>query len=51
VGALRGAGVPGCAVASRSAECPPIEQAADLVVEGPDGTVALLAAIARQLGR
>jgi len=51
VRALRGAGVPGCAVASRSAECPPVADAADLVVDGPDGTVALLAEIARQLGR
>jgi len=51
VRALRGAGVPGCTVASRSAECPPVEQAADLVVDGPEGIVALLAAIARQLRR
>ncbi|MGH3256963.1 MAG: trehalose-phosphatase [Streptosporangiaceae bacterium] len=51
VRALRGTGVPGCAVASRSAECPPIEAAADLVVDGPEEVVALLAAIARQLGR
>ena len=51
VRAMRGAGVPGCAVASRSAECPPVADAADLVVDGPDGTVALLAAIARQLAR
>jgi trehalose 6-phosphate phosphatase len=48
---LRTKGVPGCAVASRSAECPEIAAAADLVVDGPDGTVALLAAIARQLTR
>jgi trehalose 6-phosphate phosphatase len=46
---LRGAGVPGCTVASRSTECPPIVDAADLVVDGPDGIVALFAAIARQL--
>jgi trehalose 6-phosphate phosphatase len=51
VRALRGAGVPGCAVASRSAECPQIADAADLVVDGPAGIVALLAAIACQLGR
>lgn len=51
VRALRGAGIPGCAVASRSAECPPIADAADLVVDGPEGVVALLAAIACQLGR
>jgi trehalose 6-phosphate phosphatase len=51
VRALRDAGVQGCAVASRSAECPQIADAADLVVDGPDGVVALLAAIACQLGR
>ena len=51
VRALRAAGVPGCAVASRSAECPPIVDAADLVVDGPEGTVALLSGIARRLGR
>jgi trehalose 6-phosphate phosphatase len=51
VRALRGAGVPGCAVASRSAECPQVADAADLVVDGPGGTVALLAALARTLGR
>jgi len=51
VRALRAAGVPGCAVASRSAECPEVAAAADLVVDGPDGTVALLAAIARRLAR
>jgi trehalose 6-phosphate phosphatase len=48
---LRGAGVPGCAVASGNAECPPVTDAADLVVDGPEGIVALFAAIARQLGR
>ncbi len=51
VRALRGAGVAGCAVASRSPECPPIADAADLVVDGPEGIVALLAAIACRLGR
>ena len=51
VRALRGAGVPGCAVASRSAECPEVADAADLVVDGPEGVVALLAAISRLLGR
>jgi trehalose 6-phosphate phosphatase len=48
---LRTTGVPGCAVASRSAECPEVAAAADLVVDGPEGTVALLAAIARELAR
>jgi trehalose 6-phosphate phosphatase len=51
VRALRDAGVQGCAVASRSAECPQIADAADLVVDGPEGIVALLARIACQLGR
>ena len=51
VRALRDAGVPGCAVASRSAECPQIADAGDLVVDGPEGIVALLAAIACLLGR
>ncbi len=51
VRALRRAGVPGCAVASRSAECPQIADDADLVVAGPGGVVALLAAIAGQLRR
>jgi len=49
VRALRGAGVPGCTVASRSAECPQVALDADLVVDGPEGIVALLAAIAGQL--
>jgi trehalose 6-phosphate phosphatase len=51
VRALRDAGVPGCAVASRSAECPQVADAADLVVDGPEGVVALLDAIAVRLGR
>jgi trehalose 6-phosphate phosphatase len=44
--ALRDEGVPGCAVASRSPESPRIAEAADLVVDGPAGVVAFLAAIA-----
>ena len=51
VRALRDAGIPGCAVASRSAECPQVADAADLVVDGPAGVVALLAAIACHLRR
>ena len=50
VRSLRAAGVPGCSVASASAESPQVAAAADLVVAGPDGVVALLAAIAGQLG-
>jgi trehalose 6-phosphate phosphatase len=48
--ALRADGVPGCAVASASAESPTVADAADLVVEGPEGVVALFAAIAAELG-
>jgi trehalose 6-phosphate phosphatase len=48
--ALRADGIPGCAVASASAEFPQVADAADLVVAGPDGIVALLAAIAADLG-
>ena len=43
---MRAQGIPGCAVASASAESPQVEAEADLVVPGPDGIVALLAAIA-----
>jgi trehalose 6-phosphate phosphatase len=50
VRALRGRGVPGCAVASASPESPRVAAAADLVVDGPAGVVALLAAIAAELG-
>jgi trehalose 6-phosphate phosphatase len=49
VRALREAGVPGCTVASRSTECPEVARDGDLVVDGPAGIVALLAAIAGQL--
>ena len=48
--ALRAGGIPGCAVASASAESPQVAAEADLVVPGPDGIVALLTAIAGQLG-
>ncbi len=47
---LRAQGVPGCAVASASEESPQVTAAADLVVPGPDGIVALLAALAADLG-
>ena len=50
VRALRADGVPGCTVASASPESPQVAAAADLVVDGPEGIVALLAAIAAELG-
>jgi trehalose 6-phosphate phosphatase len=50
VRALRAEGVRGCAVASASAESPQVAAAADLVVDGPEGVVALLTALADQLG-
>jgi trehalose 6-phosphate phosphatase len=43
---LRAAGIPGCTVASGSAEAAEVAAAADLVVDGPDGVISLLAAIA-----
>jgi len=49
VRALRADGVPGCAVASASAESPAVADAADLVVAGPDGVVELLTGLAGQL--
>ena len=49
VRALRADGIPGCTVASASAESPQVADAADLVVPGPDGIVALLQAIAGRL--
>ncbi len=49
VRALRAGGVPGCAVASASAESPRVADAADLVVAGPGGVVDLLTALAGQL--
>jgi trehalose 6-phosphate phosphatase len=51
VGELRGAGVPGCAVASGSAESPRVSEAADLVVDGPSGVVELLASLAAGPGK
>jgi trehalose 6-phosphate phosphatase len=50
VRALRADGIRGCAVASASPESPRVAAAADLVVEGPEGVVALLTAIAAELG-
>jgi trehalose 6-phosphate phosphatase len=50
VRALRADGIQGCAVASASTESPQVAAVADLVVEGPEGIVALLAAIAAELG-
>ena len=50
VRALRAGGIRGCTVASASTESPRVAAAADLVVRGPEGVVALLAAIAAGLG-
>jgi trehalose 6-phosphate phosphatase len=50
VRALRAEGIRGCAVASASLESPQVAAAADLVVPGPEGIVALLLAIAAELG-
>jgi trehalose 6-phosphate phosphatase len=47
---LRTAGIPGVTVGSSSAEAPVIAAAADLVVDGPDGVVALLNGMATALG-
>ena len=46
VRALRGAGTPGLTVFSGSAEVTALAETADLVVDGPDGVVALLGALA-----
>jgi trehalose 6-phosphate phosphatase len=51
VRSLRADGIPGVAVASASAESPQVAAKADLVVEGPDGIVDLLGAIAKRLER
>jgi len=51
VRALRADGVPGCTVASASDESPQVADAADLVVPGPDGVVALLTELAGRLGQ
>ena len=50
VRASRANGIRGCAVASANTESPQVAAVADLVVEGPEGIVALLAAIAAKLG-
>jgi trehalose 6-phosphate phosphatase len=49
VRALRADGIPGCAVASASAESPRVAEAADLVVDGPGGVVELLTELAAQI--
>lgn len=46
VRALRGGGVPGLTVFSGSAEVTALAESADLVVNGPDGVVALLCSLA-----
>jgi trehalose 6-phosphate phosphatase len=46
VRALRAEGIPGCTVASASPEAEQVVDAADLVVDGPAGVVAVLAALA-----
>ncbi len=46
---LRTAGTPGLLVCSGSAEVPELAAAADLVVDGPAGVAALLAALADAL--
>jgi trehalose 6-phosphate phosphatase len=46
---LRGAGLPGLTVFSGSAEVTELAQPADLVVNGPDGVVALLNSLADAL--
>lgn len=47
---LRSAGIPGVTVCSGSAEVAALAKAADLVVDGPDGVVALLGQLAAVLG-
>jgi trehalose 6-phosphate phosphatase len=48
---LRATGLPGIAVCSGSAEVPELAAETDLVVSGPDGVAALLAALADAIGR
>jgi trehalose 6-phosphate phosphatase len=48
---LRGDGIPGLAVCSGSAEVSALAGLADLVVDGPDGVVALLDALAAAMSR
>jgi trehalose 6-phosphate phosphatase len=43
---LRADGIPGCTVCSSSPESAPVAAAADMVVDGPAGIVALLCALA-----
>lgn len=49
VAGLRGEGIPGLAVCSGSAEVTALAELADLVVDGPDGVIALLDWIAAQV--
>jgi trehalose 6-phosphate phosphatase len=48
---MRSAGRPGLAVLSRSPEVNDLAGEADLVVDGPEGIAALLAALAAQISR
>jgi trehalose 6-phosphate phosphatase len=48
---MRSAGRPGLAVCSGSAEVGELADEADLVVDGPEGVAALLAALAAEIGR
>jgi trehalose 6-phosphate phosphatase len=48
---MRAAGRPGIAVCSASAEVADLAREVDLVVAGPEGIAALLAALAVQIGR
>ncbi len=50
VRALRATGIPGLTVCSGSAEVSALAAEADLVVDGPDGVVALLSSLADQIG-
>ncbi len=47
---LRAAGLPGLLVCSGSAEVTAVSERADLVVDGPDGVVGLLASLATHVG-
>jgi trehalose 6-phosphate phosphatase len=47
VRSLRASGIPGCAVASASPEATAVAEAADVVVDGPSGVVALLESLAQ----
>jgi trehalose 6-phosphate phosphatase len=51
VAELRGDGIPGVAVCSGSAEVSELAELTDLVVDGPDGVVALLDALTAALSR